>query len=517
MKIVSAQQMQELDRRAIAGGIPGIELMENAGRGTFEKIRQYFPGAFKQNIVVLCGRGNNGGDGFVIARCLHHAGARVKVILLATADRVSGDARTNLDAYRRIGGVVQEVTDAAQWGSAVPDVQRAGLIVDAMLGTGLSAEVTGLYRQAIEDINAAPGARIVSVDIPSGIDATSGAVLGAAVRAHLTCTFGLPKRGLLIEPGASYTGSREVIDIGIPEMLVRDVVTQEFLLDEQYLQGTLPRRRHDAHKGSFGHVLIIAGSPGKTGAAALAGQAAMRAGAGLVTVAAPAALNPVLEAKLTEVMTEPLPDAGAGFLGMQALPRLREILQGKTVVALGPGLATKDETAELVHSLLGQITVPVVIDADGLNVLAGHTELLTQARSPVIVTPHPGEMARLAGVSTQDVQRDRIGSARTFARRYGVFVVLKGALSIIAEPEGMVFINPTGNPGMASGGMGDALTGLIAGLAAQGLPLTAAAQLAVFAHGRIGDGIARNKAPVGIIATDIIEGIPEELSRFIGA
>lgn len=509
--------MQELDRRAIAGGIPGIELMENAGRGTFEKIRQYFPEALRQNIVVLCGRGNNGGDGFVIARCLHHAGARVKAILLATADRVSGDARTNLDEYRRIGGAVQEITDAVQWGGAAPEVQRAGLIIDALLGTGLSAEVTGLYRQVIEDINGSAAARIVSVDIPSGIDATSGEVLGVAVRAHLTCTFGLPKRGLLTAPGASYTGSREVIDIGIPEALVRDVETREFLLDEQYLQGMLPPRRHDAHKGTFGHVLIIAGSPGKTGAAALAGQGAMRAGAGLVTVAVPEALNPVLASKLTEVMTEPLPDAGTGFLGMKALPRLQEILQGKTVVALGPGIATRDETAGLVHRLLEQITVPVVVDADGLNVLAGNTDMLKRLRAPVVVTPHPGEMARLMGVSTQDVQRDRIGSARAFARHCGVFVVLKGALSIIAEPEGMVFINSTGNPGMASGGMGDALTGLIAGLAAQGLTLTAAAQLSVFAHGRIGDRIARKKAPIGILATDVIEGIPEELRCFINA
>ncbi len=517
MKIVSAQQMQELDRRAIACGIPGIELMENAGRGTFEKIRQYFPGALTQGTVVLCGRGNNGGDGFVIARHLHAAGARVKAFLLAPADRVSGDARTNLEAYRRIGGALQEIIDAAQWRSAAPEMRGSGLIVDALLGTGLSAEVTGLYRTVIEEINAAASARIVSVDIPSGIDATTGAVLGAAVRAHLTCTFALPKRGLLVAPGASHTGMREVIDIGIPPELVRDVAAQEFLLDEQSLRGALPSRPYDAHKGSFGHVLIVAGSTGKTGAAALAGRAAMRAGAGLVTVAAPAALNHILEAKLTEVMTEPLPDSGAGVLGMAALPRLQEIVQGKSLVAIGPGLGAGDETAAVVHRFLEQLAVPALIDADGLNALARNTDVLKRLRAPVVLTPHPGEMARLAGISTQEVQQDRIGSAGAFARRHGVLVVLKGALSIIAEPEGRVFISTAGNPGMASGGMGDALTGLIAGLAAQGLPLSAAARLGVFAHGRIGDRIAREKAPIGILATDIIERIPEELRCFINA
>jgi ADP-dependent NAD(P)H-hydrate dehydratase / NAD(P)H-hydrate epimerase len=516
MRVVTSRQMQELDRRAINDiGIPGIELMENAGRGTFEQIKRSYPELVTKKIVVLCGRGNNGGDGFVIARHCCNAGASVHVVLLAGIGNVTGDAQTNLHAYQQLGGVIREVIDEAGWDSLTGDILHADLIVDALLGTGLSSDVTGVYKRAINFINSLT-APIVAVDIPSGIDATTGRILGAAVRAQLTCTFGLPKRGLLLFPGASHAGRLEVIDIGIPASLIVQEENMEMLLERNFFKGVLPRRDADTHKGSYGHVFVIAGSPGKTGAAAMAAQAALRTGAGLVTLGVPRTLNSILAIKVTEAMTEPLPDFGEGFLGITAWPKVKDILKGKSVIALGPGLSERDETAQFTYRVLEEAMAPLVIDADGLNAIAKKITVLKNIKAPAVLTPHPGEMGRLMGRSTQAIQMDRIESARAFSLEHGVIVVLKGARTVIAEPGGAVYINPTGNPGMASGGMGDVLTGMIAGLVAQGLEPLQAAQLAVFTHGHIGDGIAAGRAPIGILATDIIEGIPGALKHFIG-
>ena len=516
MKIVSARQMQELDRATISDfGIPGAVLMENAGRGTYEKIVEKAPDATGKRIAVLCGRGNNGGDGFVIARCFHNEGASVTAFLFADSGKVSGDALTNLEAFKEAGGRVIHITDEAQWRQAAPDIQQAGIIIDGLLGTGLSAEVRGLYRSAIESINAMSGATVVAVDIPSGIDATTGAVLGAAVKARLTCTFGLAKKGLVIHPGAAYAGRLEIIDIGIPAELVEAIDSKEYLLDEAMLAGSIPSRRPDTHKGAYGHALIFAGSPGKTGAAALCAQAAMRAGAGLVTVGAPASLNPILEAKLSEPMTEQLPEEFGGFLGACSWQRASALLQGKSAVAVGPGIGDRQETAAFVAKLIETASAPLVIDADGLNAIARDAGVLNKLQAPAVLTPHPGEMARLTGKTTQQVQADRIGCGREFAQKYNVIVVLKGSRTVIAAPDGSVYVNPTGNPGMASGGMGDALTGLITGLIAQGLDPLKASLLSVYVHGMIGDDIARERAPLGILATDIIDRIPAALARFV--
>jgi NAD(P)H-hydrate epimerase len=356
---------------------------------------------------------------------------------------------------------------------------------------------------------------VVAVDVPSGIDATTGAVLGAAVKAHLTCTFGLAKKGIVIHPGAGYAGRLENIDIGIPAELVAAIDSNEYLLDEAMLAGIVPARKPDSHKGNYGHALILAGSPGKTGAAALAAQAAMRAGAGLVTVGLPASLNPILEVKLTEAMTEPLPEESGGFLGARALPRITELLQGKSVVAIGPGMGDHKETAVLMNWILEASPAPIVIDADGLNLLARNIGALGRLKVPAVLTPHPGEMMRLTGKTTQQVQADRIGCARELARKCKVIVVLKGSRTVIAAPDGSIYINPTGNPGMASGGMGDALTGLITGLIAQGIGPLKASLLAVYVHGGIGDAIAAERSPIGILATDIIERIPAALAGFV--
>ena len=515
MYIVTARQMQELDSKTIQDiGIPGAVLMENAGRGTFEQMLRHFPDIRQRKVAVLAGKGNNGGDGFVIARCLlNHSGA-VKVFLLAQAETISGDAAINMRAFQRMGGAVAEIPDEAAWQRALPDIQHAGLIVDAIFGTGLSSAVTGLALRVIEDINKA-GKPIVSVDLPSGIDASTGAVLGSAVKAHLTCTLGLVKQGLVVYPGASCAGKLEVIDIGIPQALVSSAGLQDHLLEEKDFTGKLPQRNPDSHKGTYGHAFIIAGSPGKTGAAAMAAQAAMRVGAGLVTIGIPAALNQILAIKVTEAMTEPLPDASAGFLGMDAWQRIQEVLPGKNVVAVGPGISDREETAALVFKILETAAVPLVIDADGLNAVARNPDILKKAKAPVILTPHPGEMARLTGTTTQVVQTDRIAAARKFACEFGVTLVLKGARTVIAEPGGHAYINPTGNPGMASGGMGDVLTGMIAGFLAQGCDALFSAQLSAFLHGHIGDRISAQRGCVGILATDIINEIPGALQQFI--
>ena len=514
MDIVTSRQMQELDNKTIQDiGIPGAVLMENAGRGAFEQILRHFSELRGKRIAVVAGKGNNGGDGFVIARYfLNHQWA-VKVFLLSKMESVAGDAALNLNAFLRMGGEVREVADEKAWQAVLPEIKHAGLIVDAIFGTGLAAEITGLPYQAIEDINKS-GIPVAAVDVPSGLDASSGKALGIAIRARLTCTFGLAKRGLVIYPGLSFAGKIEIIDIGIPQSLVLAAGIQEHLLDEGNFLKKIPARAPESHKGTYGHAFIVAGSPGKTGAAAMAAQAAMRAGAGLVTIGVPEKLNPILEIKITEAMTEPLPDADGGFLCMKSWPRIQEVLHGKSVVAIGPGISDREDTAQLVHTIIESISLPLLIDADGLNALARNPDILKQAKAAVVLTPHPGEMARLMGIPTQAVQTDRLGTARKFSVACGVIVVLKGARTVIAEPGGHVYINPTGNPGMASGGMGDVLTGMIAGFMAQGWEPLFCAQFAAFLHGRIGDMLASRQGDRGIIATDIINEIPVVLQQF---
>jgi NAD(P)H-hydrate epimerase len=515
MEIATAQQMQELDRKTIQDiGIPGVVLMENAGRGTVYYIRKNFPDLPKKTVLVLAGRGNNGGDGFVIARYLLNASIDVKVLLLCPLENVTGDAAINAEAYRHMGGALQEIPDRAAWQGASDQLKSADLVIDAILGTGLSSEVKGLFRKVIEDLNEST-IPIVSVDLPSGIHADSGAVMGVAVRARLTCTFGLPKRGLLLFPGASCVGDLEIVDIGIPRTLIQTSGLKEFLLEESDIKGKFPGRDSDSHKGNYGHLFILAASPGKTGAAAMAAQAAMRVGAGLVTLGVPASLNPILEAKVTEVMTEPLPDSDTGLLGMDAWPTIKQLLPGKNVIAIGPGLSAKEKTVSLVQNILEQATVPLVIDADGLNAIAKAPDVLKKTRAPVVLTPHPGEMARLMGTTSKEIQRYRIEHARGFATTYDVIVILKGARTVIAEPDGTIYINPTGNPYMASGGMGDVLTGMIAGLLAQNFDPLFASQFSVYLHGLIADRIARARAKIGIMATDIILEIPKTFQEFL--
>ncbi|CAH2031444.1 NAD(P)H-hydrate dehydratase [Trichlorobacter ammonificans] len=514
MKVISAHAMQEIDRRAIKEfGIPGHELMENAGRRCTEEIVAAYGGDGGKRAVVFAGKGNNGGDGYVIARHLLERGWQVQVIVLARREEIKGDALISLvllpDDILCFCPEEGELTSRYHG-----DIQAADLLVDALLGTGLNHELRGVYREAVALINRAPG-RVAAVDIPSGIHGTTGSVMGQAVRADLTVTFACAKLGHVLYPGAEHVGRLVVADIGIPQQVSETAVGYEFL-DECQAAALAMRRARTAHKGNCGHCLVVAGSPGKTGAAVLAANSAVRAGAGLVTLALPEQLHQIAEVKTTEVMTVALPALENGFLAAQARPVIEGLLAARDVLALGPGIDRHPETVALVHGLLESATLPMVIDADGLNAIAEDRSVL-QRRAPqtVVLTPHPGEMARLHGAPIPDVAAVRIAVAQEFARTHGVYLVLKGARTIMVAPNGLTAINGSGNPGMASGGMGDVLTGIIAALLAQGYPPWNACRLGVYLHGLAGDLVAGEQGEIGMTASDLMERLPRAFNRLL--
>ena len=515
MRLAGAAAMRRLDERTIReAGIPGHVLMERAGDGAARAFLDEHPGIAGRPVAVICGKGNNGGDGLVIARALLARGTPARAFVLADEPAVQGDPRRMLEAARRAGVPVEFLRDEAALERARPAIAECAGLVDAIFGTGLEREVAGLPARAIRVINALrPGRPILAVDVPSGVDATTGAVLGAAVTADLTVSFGLAKLGHVLFPGAAHAGKLRIVDIGIPPAYVAEASLRDAILTREEALAALPPRPGDSHKGTFGHLLVLAGSPGKTGAAALAAQAAMRCGTGLVTLGAPESLAPILATKLTEVMCEPLPETDARTLGRKALERLRDLAAGKTALAVGPGISTHPETREVVVSIVRGATLPAVVDADGLNALKGRADTLHGAHGPRVLTPHPGEMGRLLGVESSAVNADRIGCARAFAAQHGVVLVLKGAHTIIARPDGEVRVNLTGNPGMASGGMGDALTGMIGGFLAQGVEAGAAAGLAVYLHGLAADRAARERGRVGLLASDVIERLPRTIAE----
>ena len=505
--------MQTLDRRTITEAhVPSTVLMERAGEGIVRHLERHYGPARGKTITILCGKGNNGGDGLVVARLLHRRRARIHVVLLTPITDLSRDAATMYRRLVRVSGrsAIMRFRSAEQ---ARPLLASSDILVDALLGTGLSSVVTGAYREAIELINSA-GKPVIAIDIPSGLHADSGAILGRAIRATMTIACGLPKLGLYVDAGIDQAGAIHVVDIGIPSTYVEAIESRTLLLTSDSAFQSLPIRVPSSHKGTFGHAGIIAGSVGKTGAAALAARAALRVGAGLVTVATPNSVNDVLEVKVLEAMTMPLPETKARTLPRAGLDRVVAFIQARTAIAVGPGLSTHPETVELVQSLMKHLDRPSVLDADALNALAGRASLLTECKTPPILTPHPGEMARLeVDATTQSVNADRIGTARRFARERGVFVVLKGARTVIARPDGLVAICPTGNPGMATAGTGDVLTGMIVGLLAQKVPAWEAACAATYFHGSAGDLAAQQLGQPGMLASDLIAQIPYALQR----
>jgi NAD(P)H-hydrate epimerase len=505
--------MQAMDRITIQSfGIPGRVLMENAGRGAVQVFLSHFSAAARQGVGVVAGRGNNGGDGYVMARYLAYKGYPVTVYLLSAAERVQGDAADNLRLLAPLGVPVIEVPDKETFVRRHQNMRAVAVWIDAIFGTGLNTEIRGLLGHVVEFINQL-NRPIFAVDIPSGLSADSGQPCGACIRARVTATFAFPKIGHVVYPGADFTGRLEVVDIGIPPHIADTVSPRHFLITAEAVRSYLPPRAADVHKGRTGHLLVIAGSPGKTGAAALTALSALRMGAGLVTLGVAASLNPVMETLVLEAMTSPLPDNGSGVLGIAARDAVCSLSQGKSCLAIGPGLGQAPETGELIRELIRSSRIPVVVDADGLNLLAGKTELLKDLSVPVVLTPHPGEMARLLDMTPTDVQRDRIGCARSLAAALNLHVVLKGARTVIAHPDGTVYINPTGNPGMASGGMGDVLAGAIAGLIAQGIRPELAARAAVFLHGAAADSLVRSMGPWGYLASEVMNALPNAIAK----
>jgi len=515
MWLVTPEQMQELDRQTIQDAkIPGTTLMERAGTGVVTHLLQHFGPVKGKKVVVFCGKGNNGGDGLVVARLLQDKGAHLTVILMAPHKELSKDAQT---MYRRLNKKIKpsHILVLPSQETMESLTQDAHILIDGLLGTGLSSSLRGPYSTAITAMNAS-NAYTVAVDIPSGLDSETGAILGTAIQADLTVTFGYPKIGLYVGNAIDQVGHIEVVDIGIPIEYVKELKPQNHLLTPELVRPLIPRRPQSAHKGTFGHAGIVAGSPGKTGAPALAALGALRAGTGLVTVATPQTVAPIVESKLLEIMALALPETPEHLLGLEAHTVLLRFCEDKSAVGFGPGLGVSASITELLSQLLPQLDIPCVFDADALNNLASHLDIFSRMKQLPILTPHPGEMARLLGTtSSKLINEDRIGIARKFATKHHVILVLKGANTVIADPHGQVAICPTGNPGMASAGMGDVLTGVITGFLAQGLTAWNAARAGVYVHGLAGDLAALTMGEPGLIASDVISAIPHALTQTI--
>jgi hydroxyethylthiazole kinase-like uncharacterized protein yjeF len=514
MILTTARQMKKMDQRTIEEfGLPGAVLMENAARGGVQVVLSQYPQA--RSIAVFCGKGNNGGDGLAMARYFQAQGLRVKVYLTGTEDGLKGDAALQLSFTKQLKIAVEELEGKIDFSVLKQEIFHCDLLLDALLGTGLEKEVRGIFRDLILLMNELPIPKI-AIDIPSGLSSDNGQPLGVCTQADLTVTFGQPKVGQVLFPGCRFVGRLFLVDIGIPTAFYPVPEERVELLEIATQASFLPQRDPEGHKGSYGHALVLAGSKGKTGAAAMTCLGALRAGAGLVTLGIPESLNPIMEIKLTEAMTEPLPEEEPGFLGPAALSKIKSLCQGKKALAVGPGLSTSPGTLALVQALLKQIKgIPVVIDADGLNALADEPKGLKGLTGRAILTPHPGEMSRLTGQPVKEIQADRIRSARAFSRKYGIVLVLKGARTVIADPEGPIYLNPVAHSVLASGGTGDILTGLILGFLAQGLSLIKAACLGVFLHGQAGAWLAQERGGQGILASELLDIIPGLISKKI--
>lgn len=507
--VVTAAEMAAIDGYTISEiGIPGRVLMENAGRAAAEIILQKWGGLVNQKVAVVCGKGNNGGDGLVVARCLHEHGASTSIFLLGKKSELRGDALANLQVVEKLGASILEVTDEA----LLPDFSSYFVLIDAILGTGSRGRPEGLLSRAVERMNAS-GRPIVALDLPTGINADTGEIYGSCIHATLCVTFGAAKRGLLFSPARDHAGELRVVEIGFPHRSVEAANVKTHLLDDSTMRAWLPQRAPDAFKNRAGQILAIAGSQGYGGAARLTALAALRAGAGLVVLAVPASLVHAMEASAAEVIKLALPEE-KGVISLDARFAVAERLEWASVVAIGPGLGTEASVQTLVKHVLATAQKPIVLDADGLNVLAGRAERIRDAAGPVILTPHPGELSRLIEVSTEEIKKNPVEIARQVAADLKQTLILKGAPTVIASSDGEVLINPTGNPGMATAGSGDVLTGLIAGLMGQ-MPhddhqsKLKAAALGVYLHGLAGD-ISRDKLGMwSMLAGDILDNIPD--------
>ena len=516
MRILNAAQMREADRYTIEDiGIPSLVLMENAGRQVVAAIEAAYEERLDGRVAVLCGRGNNGGDGFVVARTLLQRGIDAAVFVIGTVAEIRGDARLNLDILGRLGVTVVEVDDEQSWELHFSEISQCSLIVDAIFGTGLKSALVGMMETVVADVNAA-GIPVVSIDLPSGLSADTSHLIGDCIDASMTVTLGAPKLPLVLPPAEVHAGDVVIADIGIPYDVIDALEGPhiELLTPEQVREAVEPRTP-DSHKGDFGRVTIIAGSRGKTGAAHLAAMGCLKSGAGLVTVATPASCLPIVASMAPELMTEPLAEAKDGTVTAHAIERVLELRHD--VIACGPGIGRGAGVADFVRALVERADVPLVLDADAITAFADDpARLAGREDRDVIITPHPGEMARLIGATVDQVQSNRIAVATEFASTHHVYVVLKGHRTIIATPEGHVFINPTGNAGLATGGTGDVLTGMIAAWLAQLLDAEAACRLAVFLHGAAGDLAEEAEGQVAMTATDVLSYLGDALNQLTG-
>jgi hydroxyethylthiazole kinase-like uncharacterized protein yjeF len=515
MRLVTRDEMRELDRATIEDfGTPSLVLMERAGRGVMQAIRAHYPDLAGVPCLVLAGAGNNGGDGFVVARHLREHGADVTVFALAPERAMSPDARVMRTRFEALGAAVYELGEPAA--GRLPAVAAASeLIVDALLGTG----ATGKPRRPLAEVIAiigearAGGAHVIAIDVPSGLDADTGATPGACVDADLTVTLGFAKVGCFVDPGRGATGELEVVDLGIPAAATDRSPERFRLLDPESAAALLPPRARSDHKGRFGRLLVIGGSVGFLGAAGMAGIAALRAGGGLVTVAVPASLEDALAARMPETMTLGLPETGRRTLSVRAVDEALAAAARADAVALGPGLSREPETAELVRWLVGKIDRPLVLDADGLNAFAGRLDELESAGGQLILTPHVAEMARLTGLDPVAVENARLTLPGEAARRTGQVVLLKGSPSVVAAPDQPAVLCERGNPGMATAGAGDVLTGIILGLLGQRLTPYDAAAMGMVVHAAAGDRAAQRLGEAGVVAGDILGEVPAVLRR----
>ncbi len=508
MLLVDAKTMQALDSRTIEGvGIPGLILMENAGLGCAKIILEEFGQELKKGCLVVAGPGNNGGDGFVIARHLFQKGYDVKILCLSLADKFKADALTNLKACQGLGLHIIEAPSEEALHDRGHLFKEMGVIVDAMFGTGLGRALEGRFSQAVSLINTSKQ-RVFSVDIASGLSADTGQVLGAAVKADVTGTMAIPKVGHVNWPGILYTGKLRVIDIGIPSFVIDEAEERFELFDDSACCSVFRPRPADGHKGTFGHVIIFGGSRGKTGAACLCAHGALRSGAGLVTVASVRSSQFVIAQKLTEAMTDALPETPDGQISKDAFEVAMDLLQGKKAACIGPGLGISKDAFAFSQKMAVHCPIPLVMDADALTALSKCTEVLKEAKAPRVLTPHPGEMARLIGKEVAEIQKNRISYARDLATDTGAVVVLKGMSTVCASPEGKISINSTGNSGMGTGGMGDTLTGIIGALLAQGYDPWEAARIGVFVHGKGADLVSEIKGPFGYTAREAANQLP---------
>ncbi len=513
MKVLTAIQMMDVDRKTIETGTPGIDLMRNAGMEVFHYIRDDI--GIRSGIVIVAGKGNNGGDGFRVAELCAGERLNVQLLLIGEKAKVKGSAAVCMKDFEKLGGMVVEITDSGKLTEYGEVFRSAQLIVDAVFGTGLEGEIEGFYADVVDMINDS-GASVVAVDIPSGVDATTGRISAKTVYANYTVSFGFPKVGHIVPPGRNLCGVIQIADIGFSEDVMAEAESAGYTLTPDEAAALFPERPYNAHKGSAGRVFLLAGSVGMTGASALAGKAALRAGAGAVTVGCPASLNDILEVKMTEIMTIPLPEVRKKrCLALRALGSVRSAVKKADAVAVGPGLGTYTETSELIRRFISKYKGKIILDADGINAYKGQFETLAESPAEIVITPHYGELSRLTGAEINNIAENPAEAAKNAAKVTGCIVLLKGAPTIIVGSAGELWYNGTGNEGMATAGMGDVLTGLITGFAAQGMNLFEAAVLGAYIHGTAGDYASEERGVHSLTAGDVLDRIPRAMTEIL--